>query len=122
MSGEMCWPERDILSNWMEENDGLLSGDEIQTLARLMTQPRIDATQQLESQLSECQRELAEYKRLFEEAQKQEPKAWMNPMNDVVIDAKRKVQIGDGNGYPNFSIPLYRAPIPAQPAHRLSGE
>ena len=34
------------------------------------------------------------------------PVAWMNPHNGVIIDAKRKTQIGDGNGYPNFSVPL----------------
>ena len=34
-------------------------------------------------------------------------RGWMNPMNGVVIDPQRKKQIGVGDGYPNFSVPLY---------------
>lgn len=39
-----------------------------------------------------------------------EPVAWMNPLNGVVIDAKKKEQIGEGCGYPKFSVPLYTKP------------
>lgn len=42
---------------------------------------------------------------------KQEPVAWLNPHNQAVIDARKKKQIGEGKGYPNFSIPLYAAPV-----------
>ena len=41
-----------------------------------------------------------------------EPVAWMNPENGVVIDCKRKLQIGEGDGYPKFNVPLYTAPQP----------
>ena len=34
-------------------------------------------------------------------------RGWMNPANGVVIDPQRKKQIGVGDGYPNFSVPLY---------------
>jgi hypothetical protein len=43
------------------------------------------------------------------EAENAEPVAWMNPENGVVIDARQKQQIGEGSGYPKFSIPLYTA-------------
>ena len=33
--------------------------------------------------------------------------AWLNPMNGVVIDDRKKRQIGIGNGFPNFSEPVY---------------
>lgn len=41
--------------------------------------------------------------------EKQEPYAWRNPMNGVVISNDRKKQIGVGRGYPNFSEPLFVA-------------
>ena len=34
-------------------------------------------------------------------------RGWMNPANGVVIDPQRKKQLGVGDGYPNFSVPLY---------------
>lgn len=43
------------------------------------------------------------------DAENAEPVAWMNPENGVVIDARQKQQIGEGSGYPKFSIPLYTA-------------
>ena len=45
---------------------------------------------------------------------KQEPVAWLNPHNQAVIDARKKKQIGEGKGYPNFSIPLCAAPVERQ--------
>lgn len=36
-----------------------------------------------------------------------EPVAWMNPMNNVVISTQRKKQVGTGDGYPKFSVPIY---------------
>ena len=44
------------------------------------------------------------------DAVKQEPMAWMNPRNNAVIDARKKKQIGEGDGYPRFSVPLYAPP------------
>lgn len=38
---------------------------------------------------------------------KSKPYAWRNPMNGAVIDDRKKHQPGIGNGYPNFSEPLY---------------
>jgi len=32
--------------------------------------------------------------------------AWMNPANGIVIPANQKSQIGEGGGYPKFSVPL----------------
>lgn len=97
----------------------------------------------LRRKLSDCQRQLAEqtrlvaeYKRLFEEAQKQEPVAY-----GLFWKGDDWVQLEFAS--PNFDesaclsalekytpevkkmmvvLPLYRAPIPAQPAPRLSGE
>ncbi len=40
-----------------------------------------------------------------------EPVAWMNPRNNAVIDAVKKKQIGEGDGYPRFSVPLYAQPV-----------
>jgi len=37
-------------------------------------------------------------------------RGWMNPMNGVVIDPLKKKSMGVGNGYPNFSVPLYEEP------------
>lgn len=63
---------------------------------------------------------VAELRRLHEENQalrqalaqpEQEPVAWMNPRNNAVIDAVKKKQIGEGDGYPRFSVPLYPAPV-----------
>ena len=42
---------------------------------------------------------------------KHEPVAWMNPRNNAVIDARKKKQIGEGDGYPRFSVPLYAQPV-----------
>jgi hypothetical protein len=42
---------------------------------------------------------------------KQEPVAWMNPRNNAVIDARKKKQLGEGDGYPRFSVPLYTQPV-----------
>lgn len=45
------------------------------------------------------------------------PVAWMNPLNGVVIDAKRKTQ---SEGYPKFSVPLYpAAPAPVEVAEMV---
>lgn len=52
----------------------------------------------------------------IEQAQ-QEPVAWMNPMNGAIIDAKKKTQIGIGDFYPKFSIPLYTSPPQRQPQY-----
>jgi len=52
---------------------------------------------------------------------KQEPVAWLNPHNQAVIDGRKKKQIGEGNGYPNFSIPLYAAPVSAECAAAIRG-
>ncbi len=41
-----------------------------------------------------------------------EPVAWVNPRNGAVIDARKKTQRGIGNGYPNFSVPVYPNPQP----------
>lgn len=35
------------------------------------------------------------------------PVAWINPKNNFVIDNKKKIKIGSGAGYDNFSAPLY---------------
>lgn len=49
---------------------------------------------------------------LREELEKQsKPYAWRNPMNGVVIDDMKKHSMGIGNGYPNFSEPLYAAGV-----------
>ncbi len=57
-----------------------------------------------------CPTELAVLQRFwrqhFQAQATQQPVAWMNPLNGVVIDAKKKQQIGDGDGYPKFSVPL----------------
>ena len=37
--------------------------------------------------------------------------AWLNPMNGAVIDARKKRQVGIGEGYPNFSVPLVRGEV-----------
>ena len=49
-----------------------------------------------------------------------EPVAWLNPSNGVVINNKKKTQVGlEGNadGYANFSVPLFTTP-PTEPAIR----
>jgi hypothetical protein len=65
------------------------------------------------------QKMAAELRRLHEENQtlrtalaqpEPEPMAWMNPRNNAVIDARKKKQIGEGDGYPRFSVPLYAPP------------
>lgn len=57
---------------------------------------------------------LAAIREALSEPVKQEPVAWLNPHNQAVIDVRKKKQIGEGKGYPNFSIPLYAAPVERQ--------
>lgn len=67
----------------------------------------------VEAHLAACQQELAECKRIIEEAQKQEPVAWINQRGDYVeVSTKSTV-------YGSHTIPLYRAPIPAHKAQAV---
>jgi len=61
-----------------------------------------------------CNKALAAIREALAEQEKQEPVAWLNPHNQAVIDVRKKKQIGEGKGYPNFSTPLYAAPVSAK--------
>lgn len=75
-----------------------------------------ECNERLTAEIDALTAELSEARRLLDEARKQEPLAWRNPHNGVVIEPRRKSQEGVGGGYPNFSQPLYASPVPAQPA------
>ncbi len=73
--------------------------DKVEALRQALAQPCLDNSENFSSEMNYCNK--------F----KQEPVAWMNPRNNAVIDAVKKKQIGEGDGYPMFSVPLYAAPV-----------
>lgn len=73
-----------------------------------------DTCEEFAEAAEKCHKALAAIREALAEQDKQEPVAWLNPHNQAVIDVRKKKQIGEGKGYPNFSIPLYAAPVERQ--------
>lgn len=114
-----------------------LVGTEVITYSFGRRYGRRDATQfeieqqqlieSIESELSKCQRELAEqtrlveeYKRLVDEAQKQEPFLYVYNTNAEHRELEYQVIAKEHQNDPDV-IKLYRAPIPAQPRRNREG-
>lgn len=68
---------------------------------------------ELEAQLAACQQEIAEYKSIIEEAQKQEPFLYVYNTNAEHRELEYQVIAKEHQNDPDV-IKLYRAPIPAQ--------
>ena len=106
--------DRELMQQALEALDGLSEPYDvlrIQTALReRLAQPedRELEQRQYQSTADKCKLETVSAKGGLLPAQ-QEPVAWMNPMNGVIIDAKKKTQIGEGKGYPSFSVPCYTA-------------